>query len=61
MVFEMIFKKYMIVQHVKHPHWSPGWESLLTGYYCYVLDPIFVLESIFDTLKHYSELRIHFY
>lgn len=49
-VFEMIFKKYMIVQHVKQPHWSPIWESLLTVYYCYVLDPILSLFLILSSI-----------
>lgn len=49
-VFEMIFKKYIIVQHVKHPHWSPVWESLLTGYCCYVLDPSLSLFLILSSI-----------
>lgn len=59
MVFEMIFKKFIdgaackastLVSHVeKHPY-----RLLLLHIGSY-------FESIFDTLKHYSELLLHFY
>lgn len=43
MVFEMIFKKCIDGAACKAFHWSPMWKSILTGYYCYILDPILSL------------------